>query len=109
MKKIKKDDDNDDYVPSDEEDIEDDGSYNPGDVSTRNSGDYYPSDDEGNEPLFRNALNGYDKFTGYHDTIEEEDPTDNTGAGIKNETQKNTGVEIKNETQNNSKNEDEDS
>ena len=84
MKKIKKDYNYHDYAPPDKEDIEDDRSYHPGDVSTRNSGDDYPSDDEGNEPQFRHALNGYEKIIGYHDTIEEEDPIDNTGVGIKN-------------------------
>ena len=42
---IEEDDDDYDYVPSDEEDIEEDGYYHPDDVSTRNSGDDYPSDD----------------------------------------------------------------
>ena len=97
-----------DYVPYDEEDIEDDGYYHPDDGSTRNSGDDYLSDDDGPDPHFRSIPNVDDKSTGIHDTTEEEDPTDNTGVGIKNETQNNTGVEIRNETQNNSKDEDED-
>ena len=57
--------------------------------------DDYTNDDDGPDPKFASAPNGDDKSTGYHGTIEEEYPTDNTG------------VEVKNETQSNSENEDE--
>ena len=104
----KEDDENDDYVPSNEEGIEDDGSYNPDDGSNSNIWGDYPSDDDGPGPNFGPTPNGDEKSTGSHDTTEEEDPTDKTGAGIKNETQNNTGEEIRNETPKKSKNVDED-
>ena len=69
--------------------MEDDGYYYPNDVSTRNSGDDYPSDDNGPDPQFGPVPS--------YDTIEYEYPTDNIGA------------EIRNEAQNNRKNEDEES
>ena len=76
---IEEDDDDYDYVPSDEEDIEEDGYYHPDDVSTRTSGDDYPSYDYGPDPHFRPAPNVDEKSTRFHDTTEEKDPTDNTG------------------------------
>ena len=84
------------------------GSYHPDYSSTRNSGDDYTSDDDGTEPQFFPTTNIDDKSTGYHNTTEEEHPPENTGAGIKSETQNKTGVEIRNGTQNNNKDEDED-
>ena len=68
---IKEDDDNDDYVPSDEEDIKDNGYYHPDYGLTRDSGDDYTSDDDGPEPHFGLTPNVEDESTGYHDRIEE--------------------------------------
>ena len=65
---IKEDDYDDDYLPSDEEDIQDDGSYHPDYGSNSYSGDDYSSDDDGPEPRFGPAPNGDEKYTGYHDT-----------------------------------------
>ena len=79
-KEIKEYDDENDYLPSEEEYIKDDGSYHPGDVSTRDSGDDYPSDDDGPDSHFGPTSNGDGKFTGSHDTTEEKGPTDNKGA-----------------------------
>ena len=55
---------NDVYVPSHEEDIEDNGSYHPANGSTSDSGDDYPSDDDGPAPHFGPTLNGDEKSTG---------------------------------------------
>ena len=93
-KKIKENDDDNEYFPSKIEDIEDDGSDHPDNGSTSDSGDDYPSDDDGPDLQLTPAPNGNDKSTVSHDRIEEVYPTNNTG------------VEVKNETQNNSKNED---
>ena len=71
VNEIKKYDDNNDYVPSYEEDVEYDGSYNPDYGSTKDSGGDYPSDDDGPEPHFGLTPNVEDESTGYHDRIKE--------------------------------------
>ena len=88
----KEDDENDDYVPSNEEGIEDDGSYNPDDGSNSNIWGDYPSDDDGPNPHFGPTPNVDNKSTGSNDTIEEKYPTDKTWARIKKVAQNNTGV-----------------
>ena len=86
---IDEDDDSDDYLPSDEEDIKYYRYYHPDNGSTRDSGGDYPSDYYSPDPHFGPTPNGGDKSTESYDITEEEDPTDNTGVGIKNETQNN--------------------
>ena len=82
-KEIKEYDDNNDYVPSEEEDIKEYGYYHPADGPASDSGDDYQSDDDGPDPHFGTAPNGNDKPKKSHETTEEEDPKDNTVVGIK--------------------------
>ena len=87
--KIEEDDDDNNYVTSDKEDIDYNGSDHPGDGWTSDSGDDCPSDDDGPEPHFAPTINDNDTSTGSHDTTNESKPTDNTGIEVKNITQSN--------------------
>ena len=67
---IEEDNDDNDYVTSNEEDIKDNGSYHSDDISTINSGDDDTSDDDCPDPHFGPAPNVHEKYTGSHDTTE---------------------------------------